>query len=55
MSYAHSARTVFSDMLGTLSHLVGRAQAAGIADDVLGSRLTEDMFPLELQFRVAVN
>ena len=26
-----------------------------MADDVLGETLTEDMFPLELQFRVALN
>ena len=42
-------------MLGTLDHLVGKAQDAGMADDVLGLKLTEDMFPLELQFRVALN
>ncbi len=55
MSYAHSARTVFTDMLDTLDHLVGKAIDAGIADDVLATKLTDDMFPLELQFRVALN
>src|SRR3954468_15580432 len=55
MSYAHSARTVFVNMLGTLDHLVGKAEEAGVADDVLAEKLTEDMFPLELQFRVAIN
>lgn len=55
MSYARSARTTFIDMLGTLDHLAARAQEAGLPDTVLGERLTEDMFPLELQFRVAVN
>src|SRR3954452_6174160 len=55
MSYAHSARTVFLNMLGTLDHLVGKAEEAGMADDVLAARLTDDMFPLELQFRVALN
>jgi hypothetical protein len=55
MSYAHSARTVFVNMLGTLDHLVGKAEEAGMADDVLAEKLTEDMFPLELQFRVALN
>jgi uncharacterized protein len=55
MSYAHSARIVFTDMLGTLDHLVSKAQAAGLSDDVLSAKLTEDMFPLELQFRVAIN
>jgi hypothetical protein len=55
MSYAQSARSTFSDMLGTLDHLVVKAQDAGIADEVLGEKLTEDMFPLELQFRIALN
>lgn len=55
MSYAHSAHIVFADMLGTLDQLAGRAQAAGMPDNVLAEKLTEDMFPLELQFRVALN
>ncbi|WP_281389392.1 DUF1993 family protein [Sphingomonas sediminicola] len=55
MSYAHSARIVFANMLGTLDHLVGKAEEAGMAHDVLAQKLTEDMFPLELQFRVALN
>lgn len=55
MSYAHSARTMFLNMLGTLDHLVRKAEEAGMADDVLAEKLTEDMFPLELQFRVALN
>lgn len=42
-------------MLGTLDHLVCKAWEAGIDDDVLEEKLTEDMFPLELQFRVALN
>jgi len=55
MSYAQSAHVTFSDMLGTLDHLIAKAQDAGFADDVLGEKLTDDMFPLELQFRVALN
>lgn len=55
MTYARSALTTFTDMLGTLDHLVAKAQAAGLSDDVLASKLTEDMFSLELQFRVALN
>lgn len=55
MFYARSARQVFINMLGTLDHLVGKAQAAGMKDDVLAEKLTDDMFPLELQFRVALN
>lgn len=55
MSYAHSAHTTFANMLGTLDQLVRKAQDEGMTDDVLGEKLTEDMFPLELQFRVALN
>jgi hypothetical protein len=55
MSYAQSALIVFGNMLGTLDHLVGKAQDAGMAKDVLAEKLTEDMFPLEMQFRVALN
>jgi uncharacterized protein len=55
MSYARSARTVFINMLGTLDHLARKAQEAGLPDSVLAERLTEGMFPLELQFRVALN
>lgn len=55
MSYAHSAQTVFANMLGTLDQLVCKAADAGMADHVLAEKLTEDMFPLELQFRVALN
>lgn len=55
MSYAHSARTIFADMLGTLDHLVGKALDARMTDDILGQKLADDMFSLELQFRAALN
>jgi uncharacterized protein len=55
MSYAQSARMTFANMLGSLDHLVSKAIDAGMTDDVLAERLTDDMFPLELQFRVALN
>ena len=55
MTYAQSAFATFSNMLGTLDHLVEKAQIAGLTDTVLQAKLAEDMFPLELQFRVALN
>ena len=55
MPYVQSARMTFANMLGTLDHLVGKAVDAKMPDDVLAAKLTEDMFPLELQFRVALN
>lgn len=55
MSYASSARMTFINMLGTLDHLVGKAVDAQLGEEVLAAKLTDDMFPLELQFRVALN
>ncbi|WP_223276330.1 DUF1993 family protein [Sphingomonas daechungensis] len=55
MTYAHSARIVFDDMLGALDRIVAKAEDAGMPDTVLAEQLTEDMFPLELQLRVALN
>ena len=55
MSYAQSARMTFVNMLSALDHLVGKAIDAGMTDDVLAQRLADDMFPLEMQFRIALN
>ena len=55
MSYAKSAHAIFINMLGTLDHLVSKAEKAGMPDTVLAQKLTEDMFSLELQLRVALN
>lgn len=55
MPYAQSARITFANMLGTLDNLVSKSIDAKMTDDVLTMRLTDDMFPLELQFRVALN
>jgi hypothetical protein len=55
MSYAIAALATFDNMLGTLDHLVSKAMAAGVSDDLLQAKLAEDMFPLESQFRIAIN
>jgi uncharacterized protein len=55
MSYARSARNQFMNMLDTLDNLARKAQDADLSDAVLAEKLTDDMFPLELQFRVALN
>lgn len=55
MSYATAARSVFANLIDTLDHIVGKAQAAGMSDSVLGEKLTADMFSLELQIRIALN
>ncbi len=56
MSYSSAALATFDNMLGTLDHLASKAQAAGTADGLLAeAKLAEDMFPLETQFRIAIN
>ena len=55
MSYATAALATFDNMLATLDHLAAKAEASGMSDDLLQARLAVDMFPLENQFRVAVN
>jgi hypothetical protein len=55
VAYDTFALATFDNMLGTLDHLVERALAAGLGDEVLATKLADDMFPLELQFRVAIN
>ena len=55
MQYAAFASQTFDNMLGTLDHLLAKAIEADMSDAVLDARLADDMFPLELQFRVAIN
>lgn len=55
MHYADETCATFDNMLATLDHLASRAQADGRSDDILGAKLAEDMFPLENQFRIAIN
>ncbi|MBX7494594.1 DUF1993 domain-containing protein [Qipengyuania sp. 6B39] len=56
MSYATAALATFDNILGTLDGLAAKAQSAGVGDGLLAeARLAEDMFPLESQFRIAVN
>lgn len=56
MSYASNALVTFDNVFGTLDHLAGKAQGASFADEMLASaKLAEGMFPLETQFRIAVN
>lgn len=52
MSYASSALTTFAQLLGTLTHLIAKAEESG-KPDLLSARLAEDMFPLATQVRIA--
>lgn len=56
MSYAASALATYENILMTLDHLASKAQDAGCDDGILTSaKLADDMFPLETQFRIAIN
>lgn len=56
MSYAASALATYDNILATLDHLAAKAQDAGCQDALLAdAKLAEDMFPLETQFRIAIN
>ena len=53
--YATFALATFRNLLQTLDRLTTMAIEAALPPEALAARLTEDMFPLELQFRVAIN
>lgn len=55
VSYSENALATFDNMLGSLLNVVAKAKAAGMGDAILEAKLAEDMFPLESQFRVAIN
>jgi hypothetical protein len=55
MDYRDNACATFANMLTTLDQLAAKAQDAGLGDEVLAAKLADDMFPLETQFRIAVN
>lgn len=53
MSYAHSTLATFGQMLGTLAHLLDKAEKSGNTD-LIDARLAPDMLPLATQVRIAV-
>lgn len=55
MSYATAALATFANVLGTLDHLVGKAQAHEKGEALLQARLAEDMFRLHTQIRVTID
>jgi hypothetical protein len=56
MSYSSAALATFDNFLGTLDHLAAKAEKAGLDHALLGeAKLADDMFPLETQFRIAIN
>lgn len=55
MSYATAALATFANVLGTLDHLVGKAEGHEKGEALLQARLAEDMFPLHTQIRVTID
>jgi len=54
MSYATAAIATFGNVLGTLDHLVGKAEAHEKGEALLQARLAPDMFPLHTQIRFTI-
>lgn len=55
MSYATAAIATYGNVLGTLDHLVGKAEAHEKGEALLKARLADDMFPLSTQLRFVCN
>jgi uncharacterized protein len=55
MSYATAALATYSNMLGTLDHLVTKAEGHEKGEALLQARLAEDMFPLATQIRFTLD
>ncbi len=54
MSYATAALATFANVLGTLDHLVGKAQGHEKGEALLQARIAPDMFPLHTQIRFTI-
>lgn len=55
MSYATAALATYANMLGTLDHIVTKAEVHEKGEALLKARLAEDMFPLETQIRFTID
>ncbi len=55
MSYATAAIATYGNVLGTLDHLVAKAEAHEKGEALLHARLAEDMFPLHTQIRFTID
>lgn len=55
MSYATAALATYANMLGTLDHLVTKAEGHEKSEALLHARLADDMFPLSTQLRFLCN
>ena len=55
MSYATAALATFGNILGTLDHLVTKAEAHEKGEALLQARIAPDMFPLHTQIRFTID
>jgi hypothetical protein len=55
MSYATAALATYANVLGTLDHLVTRAEGHAKGEAMLQARLADDMFPLASQIRFTLD
>jgi hypothetical protein len=55
MSYATAALATYTNMLGTLDHVVTKAEGHAKGEALLKARLAEDMLPLATQLRFVSN
>jgi len=54
MSYVTAALATFGNVLGTLDHLVTKAEGHPKGEALLQARLADDMFPLHTQIRFTI-
>jgi hypothetical protein len=55
MSYATAALATYANTLGTLDHLVTKAEGHEKGEALLQARLAEDMYPLHTQIRFTID
>ena len=55
MSYATAALAAYANVLGTLNHLVTKAEGHDKGEALLQARLAEDMLPLHTQIRFTID
>jgi hypothetical protein len=55
MSYATAALATYANTLGTLDHLIAKAEGHDKGEALLQARLAEDMFPFHTQIRFTID
>lgn len=55
MSYSTAALATFANILGTLDHIISKAEGHEKGEALLQSRLADDMYPLHTQIRFTLD